>query len=158
MMRLMAAAFALCATLLMTIGVFGSTPAEAGYRGSHHRVGFHHGHGYRGGHHRSFHRGFGVVRTGYYGGRGYYGERGYRFGHGHHGYRVGYYGGHSRPYGYGVGGLIGAIGSGIDYHFGGYRYHPGYVRGYGCGGCGGGCSYSYGGCNSGWAWNCVSHR
>ena len=31
MMRIALAAYALCAALLLTIGVFGSTPADAGY-------------------------------------------------------------------------------------------------------------------------------
>ena len=87
MMRMMTAAYALCAALLMTIGVFGSTtPAEAGYRGGYERRiswrfrgGIVRSGYYGGGYRRDTHGGGGVIRSGYYGGRGYYGG-GYRTG------------------------------------------------------------------------------
>jgi len=120
-MRLMSAIYALCAALLMTIGVFDTTPAEAGYRGSYHRAGFYRGgyrgvavrhvgyrgfYGgrgfYRGGLYRGYgyrgygYRGYGVVRTGFYGG-GYYGG-GYAPAYYGYGYAPAYYGGYTSSY------------------------------------------------------------
>jgi hypothetical protein len=78
MMRIVLAAYALCAALVLMIGVGGAAPAEAGY----YRYGYHGGGYYRG------YRGYGV-RTGYYGRRAYYGDYGYR--RYDDGYRTAYY-------------------------------------------------------------------
>jgi len=135
MMRLVTAAYALCAALLMTIGVVGSTTqveardSRSGYnravshgpRGGMVRTGHHGGRSfYRGGHDRGFR---GVVRIGHYGNHGYHGG-GYRIGH-HGGYRIG----HHRGF------RIGHYGYRTGYYGRGYRtayysqpYNPGYYR------------------------------
>ena len=169
MMRVITAAYAICAALFLALGVFASTPADAQgyYRGGYQRAAFYRGP--RGG--------AALVRTGYYGGRGYYGGGGYRTGYYGGGYRTGYYGGGSRtgyygrPYGYGVryagsgyyGGGYSDVGyRDADYGDAGYTdigysggYDAGYVGGYGYGGYDGG--YAYGGCHTayipyGWTW------
>ena len=125
MMRMMVAAYALCAALVMAIGVFGATPVEAGYyRGGGYnrtvafrgprggvgvvRTGYYggggYGGGYRGGYYRGPRGGVAVVRGGYYGGRGYYGG----------GYRTGYYGGAATT-------AAAAYYGGRGYYGGGYR-------------------------------------
>ena len=44
MMRMVTAAYALCAALLLTTGMFGSTPADAGYyRGGYQRTAYYRG-------------------------------------------------------------------------------------------------------------------
>ena len=85
MMRIVLAAYALCAALVLMIGVGGTAPAEAGY----YRYGYH-----GGGYDRGY-RGYGI-RSGYYGGRGYYDRRAYYGGRGYYrgydsGYRTTYY-------------------------------------------------------------------
>ena len=109
MFRVASAAYALLVALIvaLSISLFDSTPAEAGY------------YGYRGGYGGYGYRGYGY-RGGYYGGPRYYGGYGYR-GYGGYGYRG--YGGYGyRGYGgYGYGGGYGYRG----YGYGGY-YRPYY--------------------------------
>ena len=126
--RLMAAAL-LCATLLMTIGVFNSTPAEAGYyRGYHHHVGHHYrGYHYRGGY--GFYGGHHFYRAGFY--TGNYG--GYDLVAVWRPYHFGYSGDYRSPYGFGYGAGYGYPGYHHAYDRVGYDYHgyyPGYIRGY----------------------------
>jgi hypothetical protein len=124
-MRLMAAIYPLCTALLMTIGVFASTPAEAGYdRSSHHRAGFH----------RGYRVGLAVKHAGNRGGY-------FDFGH-----RIGFFSEHGieysgndykSPYGVGYGAGYGYYNE-RGYRYGSYGYYPGYVRG-----CGNGCNRYY---------------
>jgi hypothetical protein len=145
MMRIMLAAYALCAALILSLGVFGSTPAEAGYYGHRHN---------HGGYHRGY-RARTVYRGGYYGGRGYHGGRGYYSNRGYYGggYRTAHY---SRPvYGPDYRQDAGYYNPGYYNTYADDGYYGGYDGGYGYGGGYGG-GYGYG-CNTvyipyGWRW------
>lgn len=139
-MRLMTAIHALCAALLMTIGVLASTPAEAGYdRNSHHR----------GGLHRNYRVGLAVKHAGNRGGHVYYGDR-RNYGLDRHYFdfrdRIGFFSEHGieysgndykSPYGVGYGAGYGYYNE-RGYRYGSYGSYPGYVRG-----CGSGCNRYY---------------
>ncbi len=119
-MRIMTAAYVLCAALLLTVGVGGSTSAEAGY----YRDGYH-----RGGHYRGYLSR--VIRTGYYGGRSYYSRRAY-----YGGYRTAYYGEPAyRSVGYVDPGYAEPAYVDAGCYDAGYTDAGGYGYGYGYGGC-----------------------